>query len=376
MDLSDQTKIGADSVSRSAFPRFADLYCGAGFGARGVVSAGGTPLIAVDAWGRAVEAYRRNFPNARVFHNLVEELDPFALAKEYKIDLLLTSPECTSHSIARGARPACDRSRETALHILPWIKAFLPRWVIVENVGRMTRWERHSEFVDSIRDVGYQIQPIIINASDVGAPQSRKRLFLLCDRETFPPTQEQILAIQAPKHIAQDILDPPETWPDTPLFSPRRAQRTLERANRAIAALGEGVPFLIVYYGTDRSGGWQSLTVPLRTVTTLDRFGLVTWKNGEARMRMLQPSELVRAMAGVKTQHVIDVGSRRDRVKLCGNGICSPVLERLVQALCIGDSKLPGIRSRQEAEPRRGGCETGAHPLQADHAVTLANSLP
>lgn len=334
MDLSDQDKIKADLASKPAFPRFADLYCGAGFGARGVVSAGGVPVIAVDAWDRAVEAYRHNFPQTHVFHKLVEELDPFELAKKYQIDLLLASPECTSHSIARGARPACETSRETALHILPWIKAFLPRWVIVENVGRMARWERHSEFVDSIRDAGYQIQPIFINASELGAPQSRKRLFLLCDRHATPPNSEKVFFTPERKFTAQDILDAPGTWSDRPLFSTKRAQKTLDRANRAIEALGEGVPFLIVYYGTDRSGGWQPLTAPLRTVTTLDRFGLVTWRNGEARLRMLQPSELVRAMAGVNTKHLINAGTRRDQVKLCGNGICSAVLERVVKVLC------------------------------------------
>ena len=33
------------------------------------------------------------------------------------------------------------------------------------------------------------------------------------------------------------------------------------------------MPFLIVYYGSDGAGGWQALDRPLRTLTTLDRFG-------------------------------------------------------------------------------------------------------
>jgi hypothetical protein len=32
------------------------------------------------------------------------------------------------------------------------------------------------------------------------------------------------------------------------------------------------------YYGTDKAGGWQSLDKPLRTITTLDRFGVIQWK--------------------------------------------------------------------------------------------------
>lgn len=334
MYQSEKNLMNAAVSLNAAFPKFADLYCGAGFGARGVVAAGGEPVIAVDFWERAVEAYKLNFPGARVFHKKVEELNPRPLADEHKIDLLLASPECTSHSVARGARAPCESSRETALHILPWVEAFAPRWVIIENVSRMASWGRHSELVNGIRKKGYHIQPVIINAADLGTPQSRRRLFILCDRECVPPTQEQITGVANLRCTAADILDPDGFWENKPLHLPGRAENTLERAERAIAALGEGKPFLIVYYGTDHSGGWQALDLPLRTVTTLDRFALVTWKGNEPRMRMLQPQELVKAMVGLRVNHDVSVGSRRDRIRLCGNGICSPVLERIVQVMC------------------------------------------
>jgi DNA (cytosine-5)-methyltransferase 1 len=42
---------------------------------------------------------------------------------------------------------------------------------------------------------------------------------------------------------------------------------------------------------------------PLRTLTTLDRFGLVTWEGSEPMLRMLQVNELKSAMGfpGVRT---------------------------------------------------------------------------
>jgi DNA (cytosine-5)-methyltransferase 1 len=92
-----------------------------------------------------------------------------------------------------------------------------------------------------------------------------------------------------------------------------------------MAAIGRNKDFLIVYYGSDYAGGWQTLDAPLRTVTTLDRFGLVTWKDDEPQLRMLQSDELIRAMGAEK--HRLDLGNRRDKIKLCGNGVCSPVLE-------------------------------------------------
>ena len=44
---------------------------------------------------------------------------------------------------------------------------------------------------------------------------------------------------------------------------------------------------------TDGSGGWQPLDRPLRTLTTLDRFGLVTWDGNQPMLRMLQVDELL-----------------------------------------------------------------------------------
>lgn len=58
----------------------------------------------------------------------------------------------------------------------------------------------------------------------------------------------------------------------------------------------------------------------------IDRFGLVTWKNSEPYLRMLQPPELLRAM-GAGNSHKLPFGSRREKIKLCGNGVCSPVVE-------------------------------------------------
>ena len=97
---------------------FVDLFCGGGFGARGAVTAGAQPLLAVDAWNLATDTYKSNFPSAEVLCSPIEEIDPFELAQRFKPDVLLTSPECTSHSIARGAKPGCEQSKEGAGTVL------------------------------------------------------------------------------------------------------------------------------------------------------------------------------------------------------------------------------------------------------------------
>ncbi|HHI94604.1 MAG TPA: DNA cytosine methyltransferase [Gammaproteobacteria bacterium] len=307
--------------------KFIDLFCGGGFGARGAVRGGGQPLLAVDAWDLATKTYSSNFPGAIIVQEKIEDIDPHKYKNELYPDVLLTSPECTSHSIARGAKPGNEKSRETAIGIFPWIDAFNPRWVIVENVNRMKKWERHEELIVTLEEYGYTVSQLLLDSAEFGTPQSRKRLFLICDRYGTEITKKELLAShQKQRKSARDILDPPGTYKSSPLYKPGRAEATIERAKRAMRTLGKGVPFLIVYYGSDYAGGWQMLDAPLRTVTTIDRFGLVTWHNKEPMLRMLQPQELLRAM-GAGTGHKLPHGTRRDKVRLCGNGVCSPVME-------------------------------------------------
>lgn len=319
---------------------FVDLFCGAGFGARGAVRGGGVPLLGLDAWSLATQTYKSNFPQADILTEKIEDVSPKKLGSKYRPDVLLTSPECTSHSIARGARPGLEKSRETAIGIVPWVKAMEPRWVIVENVNRMKKWDRHDELVQTIEGLGYAVSDLLLNSADFGSAQARKRMFLVCDRRGTTVSREDLLGLVSPsKKTARDIINWKANHPVALLRKPGRAKATLERAERAIAELGAGVPFLIVYYGSDYAGGWQTLDVPLRTVTTVDRFGLVTWKMGTPYMRMLQPDELLLAMGG-STDHVLPHGTRREKVKLCGNGVCSDVMTAIFQWISLHQARL------------------------------------
>jgi DNA (cytosine-5)-methyltransferase 1 len=317
---------------------FVDLFCGGGFGAHGAARAGAYPILAVDSWDVAINTYKDNFPDTKVICSPIEDLHAEELAKDCKPDVLLTSPECTSHSIARGARPASEKSRETAIGIVPWLESMSPRWLIVENVKRMKTWDRHDELVKTIESFGYTVNDLFLNAADFGAPQSRKRMFLVCSRKGIIVSKDDLMGMHSNAYKdAASIIDWSGRYKSQPLFKTSRAKSTLDRVDRAIESLGVGVPFIIVYYGSDYAGGWQTVDVPLRTVTTIDRFGLVTWKGNIPHLRMLQPSELLKAM-GANKSHELNFGNRRDKIKLCGNGVCSPVMEVIFRRIAQVDA--------------------------------------
>jgi DNA (cytosine-5)-methyltransferase 1 len=106
--------------------------------------------------------------------------------------------------------------------------------------------------------------------------------------------------------------------------------------------VGEVRAFLLKYYGTDQD---PNLTEPLHTITTRDRFGLVTVKGIEYQiadigMRMLSPRELFRAQ-GFPDDYIIDRRAdgtpitKTAQVRLCGNSVCPPIAEALVRANVI-----------------------------------------
>ena len=311
--------------------RALDLFCGAGGSSWGAREAGVEIVAAFDVWPLAGEAHDANFPEAEFISGRLEEQDADALAKKYgKIDLILGSPECTNHSPAKGNKPRCEQSKDTAFQVVRFAKAFKPRWIVIENVVNMRKWMRYAEFKFALEKLGYKLQEQILNSAHFGVAQSRRRLFLTADLERKPPT---IVPRKRTVSKVAEIVDLNGTYKWTPLRAPKRAAATLERAERGISAMGADKPFLLVYYGSDGGGGWQKLNRPLRTITTVDRFALVKpdAEHGHV-MRMLQVPELQAAM-GMPLKMKLEAGTRRDRIKMIGNAVCPPVMKRVIKSL-------------------------------------------
>lgn len=315
--------------------RAVDLFCGIGGNSWGASAAGVEIVAGFDKWALAGKVYQDNFPQARFYPGDLSELqrsDLLRLRKEIgRIDLILASPECTNHSVARGGKPKDQESLRLSWEVWRFAEVFRPRWMVIENVTAMKSWPDYENFTRALCEKGgYHCLEQSLVASDFGVPQRRKRLYILCDRERAPrpvlPTVQQHVS-------ASRVLNQNEQYSFSPLDKPGRASKTLERANRAFEVLGRDTPFLMVYYGTDKSGGWQTLDTPLRTVTTLDRFALVKPDGqGGHLMRMLQPPELQKAM-GFPPEFKLEGGVRRDKIHLLGNAVCPPVMEAIIMSL-------------------------------------------
>ena len=117
---------------------------------------------------------------------------------------------------------------------------------------------------------------------------------------------------------------------------------------------GEVRAFLIKYYG---QGTGQDIKEPLDTVTSKDRFGLVTIEGVEYQivdigLRMLEPKELY-GCQGFPDDYIIDhdctgkTYPRSEQVRRCGNAVCPPLPAALVKAnlpeMCVA-KRQPNLR--------------------------------
>lgn len=112
--------------------------------------------------------------------------------------------------------------------------------------------------------------------------------------------------------------------------------------------LAEVRAFLVKYYGTD---GDPALGLPLHTITTRDRFGLVTVQGedyviADIGMRMLAPRELYRAQ-GFPETYRIDLEfngkplTKTAQVRMCGNSVSPAAARALVAAQVAGAAAEP-----------------------------------
>lgn len=100
---------------------------------------------------------------------------------------------------------------------------------------------------------------------------------------------------------------------------------------------------------------------PLDTVTSRDRFGLVTingtdYKIVDIGLRMLEPKELY-GCQGFPDDYIIDhdytgkTYPRSEQVRRCGNAVCPPIPAALVKAnlpeLCVAE-RTPNLKIKAE----------------------------
>jgi DNA (cytosine-5)-methyltransferase 1 len=286
-----------------------DCFAGGGGASVGIEMALGRPVdIAINHDQDAILMHKTNHPNTLHLTEDIFQVDLKKYVKCQHVALMWASPDCTSHSKAKGGKP-----RERGLRILPWAvykhaKAILPDVILMENVEEIQQWgpldsnghpikerrgEDYQKFITAMKSLGYIFDSQELVAADYGAPTTRKRwyaIFRRDGREIVWPVQTHFKDREPRWKSCGDYID----WSDfgKSIFGRKKplADATMKRIANGIRKYiidnpdpyivrnREAVAFLIQYHGETKAGDsrGQFLTDPIKTIDTSNRYGLVT----------------------------------------------------------------------------------------------------
>ncbi len=328
----------------------ADLLCGAGGSSTGCARALSElglemDLVCVNHWGVAIETHKKNHPEARHYVEDIGTVRPHLLVPEGYLDLLMASPTCTHHSVARGGKPTSDQQRSDPWHIITWLTELRVKRIIIENVWEFRDWgpvdrrtgkpvqSRKGEYfhawINTIKALGFDPEWRKLNAADYGDATTRQRFILMArsdrKRVLWPmPTHARapsggnlsLFGDMKPWRPARDIIDwkikgrsiydrkkplAPATlariyagaikfgWPEPFIVTLRRhmAAQSIDAPIPTVAANGTHIglaqPFV---FATGSTGAPRDVDSPLPTITT---GGAGSADPGCARPMLAQP---------------------------------------------------------------------------------------
>lgn len=276
----------------------ADLFCGAGGSSTGAARAFAAlglemELVCLNHWPVAIDTHSKNHPRARHYCQDIATVQPHLVVPEGYLDLLLASPSCTHHSVARGGRPTSDQQRSDPWHLIPWFTQLRVKRALIENVWEYTNWgpvdpatgkpiaDRKGEFFrawkDTIRKVGATaIEYHKLNAADYGKDATTRQRFIMKIRfdsmqigwaprtHAKRDSSEVVAGDKLPWKPARDIID----WriKGRSIFSRKKplAAKTLLRIHAGIVKFGWPEPFIVVLRNHMAA---QGIDAPLPAVT-------------------------------------------------------------------------------------------------------------
>lgn len=164
-----------------------DLFAGAGGLSHGLVVEGFQVVTAVEIDPVSAKSYSLNHQGTNLIVDDIRRVRGPQILKQAgisrgELDLLTGCPPCQAFSTLRTRRrkqELKDPSKELIIEMLRLVRSIRPRAVIVENVPGLANNQHFSSFRLGLRQAGYQSTYAVLNASDFGVPQRRKRLILV-----------------------------------------------------------------------------------------------------------------------------------------------------------------------------------------------------
>ncbi len=177
----------------------------------------------------ALKTFAKNFPDAVALAGSIRSktiLDRCVkLAQQYRAAnqpvVVLSGPPCQGFSAA-GSRDPADRRNKVLVAVARAVALLQPDCALIENVSMLLA-DKHGARIRklerAIQQGGYHVTHIVLDASEFGVPQKRKRAFFLVtrqplDKEAVMRRLQRFRADSTNARQALDGLAKPKVRPD------------------------------------------------------------------------------------------------------------------------------------------------------------------
>ena len=169
-------------------PTVLDLFCGCGGISKGFELAGYSIIGGIDFNADATESFKLNFPKATVKCGDITEISNEEVKKLYDgVDVLVGGPPCQGFSEAnRWQKEKDDPRNKLFFQYLRFVEVLRPKAILIENVrGLLTRDNGYAKkrIEELLTSMGYVVANTVLDSSNFGVPQIRKRAFFVAFRK-------------------------------------------------------------------------------------------------------------------------------------------------------------------------------------------------
>ncbi len=177
-------------------------FAGGGGASTGLEAALGRRVdIAINHSPTAIAVHKANHPDTVHLDADIWEVNPRKATQGRPVDVLWASPDCTHFSVAKGDVPRDNGIRSLAWVVVRWARDVRPTAIFVENVGEFQTWgplgedgrpnkakmgQTFKRWCSTLRNLGYEVDYRVLDASLYGAPTRRRRLFIVARRDGQP----------------------------------------------------------------------------------------------------------------------------------------------------------------------------------------------
>lgn len=165
---------------------YVDLFSGAGGFSLGFEKLGFKNVFSIDNNKEFCRTYSHNFPKHNLIIDKIENLTDNIIDKlcKKKVTAVIGGPPCQGFSIAGkiGRKFIKDERNYLFREFVRVSKKIKPKFIVMENVARLYTHNKGKTRLEIIREfekIGYYMECKVLNASDFGIPQHRRRVFFI-----------------------------------------------------------------------------------------------------------------------------------------------------------------------------------------------------